>query len=59
MQCLEGAGHQRQVPAEDIGLGVHQPGHGVVNGWVEQLMNTLNTRDLSIDVILVNWQNNQ
>ena len=43
MQGLEGAGHQRQVPAEDVGLGVHQPSHGVVSGGMEQLVNTLNT----------------
>ena len=59
MQGLEGAGHQRQVPAEDVGLGVHQPRHGVVSGGMKQLVNTLNTRDLSRDVIVVNWQNNQ
>ena len=43
MEGLEGAGNQRQVPAEDVGLGVHQPRHRVVGRGMKQLMNTLDT----------------
>ena len=46
MECLEWAGDQGQVPAEDVGLGMDQSRDRVVDCGMEQLMNTLHTRDL-------------
>ena len=50
VECLEGAGDQGQVPAEDVGFGVDQPRDRVVGCWMEQLMNTLHTRDLGMTI---------
>ena len=50
VECLEGAGDQGQVPAEDVGLGVDQPRDRVVGRGMEQLMNTLHTRDLGVTI---------
>ena len=46
MECLEWARDQGQVPAEDVGLGMDQSRDRVVDRGMEQLMNTLHTRDL-------------
>ena len=46
MECLEWARDQGQVPAEDVGLGMDQSRDRVVDCGMEQLMNTLHTRDL-------------
>ena len=50
VESLEGAGDQGQVPAEDVGLGVDQPRDRVVGCGMEQLMNTLHTRDLGVTI---------
>ena len=50
VECLEGAGDQGQIPAEDVGLGVDQPRDRVVCRGMEQLMNTLHTRDLGATI---------
>ena len=47
MECLEWARDQGQVPAEDVGLGMDQSRDRVVGCGMEQLMNTLHTRDLT------------
>ena len=47
MECLEWARDQGQVPAEDVGLGMDQSRDRVVGSGMEQLINTLHTRDLT------------